>query len=301
MGIRLKFNLLFTGVFLLGLVASGLSAYYILQQNAKEEVLHTASVMLSSASAIRGYTISEIKPLLTRQQRRQFLPQSVPAYAATQNIRRLQKNHPDYIYKEATLNPTNPQNRATSWEVDIIEWFNNHPEKKEFIGQRQTPTGPSLFLSRPIVVKQEACLNCHGIPSEAPETMKVLYGTANGFGWKHGSIIGAQIVSIPMTVPYQRAETALVTFLGSLVGVFFLVAILLNIFLNTMIINRIKKMSKIAKDISLGENETEEFDSKGKDEISSLAASFNRMRLSLTNAMDMLEETTQMSTKTKIV
>ena len=33
-----------------------------------------------------------------------------------------------------------------------------------------------------------------------------LYGIANGFGWKMNEIIGAQIVSVPMTVPIAARE-----------------------------------------------------------------------------------------------
>ena len=75
-----------------------------------------------------------------------------------------------------------------------------------------------------------------------------------------------------------------------LVGVFILVAVLLNMFLNKLIIRRIKLMSRVANDISLGSGETGEFHYEGSDEVASLAKSFNRMRRSLTSAMDMLEQ-----------
>jgi protein-histidine pros-kinase len=31
--------------------------------------------------------------------------------------------------------------------------------------------------------------------------MIAIYGTNNGFGWKENEIVGAQIVSVPMSVP----------------------------------------------------------------------------------------------------
>ena len=36
--------------------------------------------------------------------------------------------------------------------------------------------------------------------------MIALYGSQNGFGWKPGEIIGAQIVSVPMSTSAVRAE-----------------------------------------------------------------------------------------------
>jgi len=291
MGLRFKFNLILFFAFAIGFVSAGFFAFNILQQNARDEVLHNAGIMMASAMAIRAYTVNEIKPLLARQQKKQFLPQTVPAYAATQNIKRLRVNYPDYTYKEATINPTNPMNRAASWEMDIVEWFRSHPEEKEFIGERDTPTGPALYLSRPIRVKNEGCLNCHGMINDAPETMKALYGSANGFGWKMDQVVGAQVVSVPSTIPYERAERAFITFMGSLLGVFILIALLLNLTLHGMIIRRIRVMSRLANEVSMGGTELPEFEPKGNDEITSLAQSFNRMRRSLGSAINMLDDT----------
>ena len=77
--------------------------------------------------AIRGYTVKEIRPLLTLQMKREFLPQSVPSYAATQNFQAVREMYPEYTYKEAALNPTNPRDHATDWETDIIRIFRDDP------------------------------------------------------------------------------------------------------------------------------------------------------------------------------
>ena len=296
MGLRLKFNLLLLIVFLIGIAASGAIAWRILKMNAEEEVDQLAGVMMSSAKAIRHYTISQIKPLLVAQQRDEFLSQTVPAYAATQTINIMQKRFHDYrdfTYKEATINPTNPDNRATSWENDIIRWFRNQPEStKPKRDYRDTPNGQYMYLSNPIRITKKGCLDCHGHPADAPAPMKAKYGSVNGFGWKMNQVVGAQIVSVPMKVANERAKKAFTVFMGSLIGVFLFVAFLLNIFLNTIIIKRIKRMSSVANDISLGAGQSQDFVIKGNDEVASLAKSFNRMRRSLSNAMDMLEETT---------
>ena len=81
MGLRLRFNLILTAVFALGLLVSGAVSYNLLQQNAREEVIHTANLMIQAARAFRSYTVNEIKPLLARQLDETFLPQTVPAYA----------------------------------------------------------------------------------------------------------------------------------------------------------------------------------------------------------------------------
>ena len=289
MTLTTKINLALSAVFLAGLIITGYITHAILQDNAEREVITHAGMMMESALAARAYTINEIKPLLANELRKKFLPQSVPSYAATQEFRQLRKTHPEYWYKEATLNPTNPTNRSTEWETDIIEHFRNDAGVSQIIGQRQTPTGPSLYLARPIRVKDPDCLSCHGVPRDAPRTMKVLYGSANGFGWKMNEVVGSQIVSVPLSVPFERANYAFRAFLISEVAIFAVIFIVVNVALRLIIIRPVRKMATIADQVSIGDLAVPEFRSDGKDEISQLGHSFNRMRRSVEKAMEMIK------------
>mgnify|MGYP002621023285 FL=1 len=290
MRIATKFNLILISIMLLALTGSGFVSYNMLQDNARREVIQHAGMMLEAAQAIRGYTVGEIRPLLREQMQYKFLPQSVPAYAATQSFNKLRVNHPEYSYKEATINPTNPRNRAVDWENDIIRVFRDNPNRDEVIGIRNTPTGLSLYLSRPIRIKKKGCLTCHGHVSTAPQTMVSLYGNVNGFGWKMDEVVGAQIVSVPMSVPNESANTAFLKFMGMLLVIFIIMIVLLNIMLSRIIIRPIIRMASQANDVSMGNMTSAEFEENGKDELSTLAASFNRMRRSLQKAMRMLED-----------
>jgi len=157
----------------------------------------------------------------------EFHPQSVPAFAATEIFAYLREKFPDYFYKEATLNPTNPRDRATDWESDVVNQFRGDPARAEFIGTRDSSTGTALFLSRPIKVNNVSCLECHSTPDKAPAEMIKLYGGDNGFSWKLDDIIGAQIVSVPVSVPVRMAENAfrvIVAWLGGAFGGILLIA-----------------------------------------------------------------------------
>ena len=291
MRLRTKFNLVLFMVFLVSLVITGLISYRMLQHNARDEVIQNAGIMMQAAFSMRGYTVQQVKPLLEMQLQRVFLPQSVPAYAATEIFNMLRTNYADYTYKEATLNPTNPRDRATDWEADIVQKFRNDSSRLQIIGERDTPTGKSLYLARPIQIKDQNCLVCHSTVDAAPETMIKLYGTANGFGWQHNEIVGAQIVSIPMSVPIQKATSAFYTFMGSLLGIFVLIFVVLNLMLNSIIVRPLARMAQLADEISTGSLNLPEFPATGKDEVSVLARSFNRLRRSLEKAMKMMEET----------
>ncbi|UCE88587.1 MAG: DUF3365 domain-containing protein [Pseudomonadota bacterium] len=290
MGLRLKFNVVLLIAFALGMGGIALVSRAMLEENAREEILHIAGIMMESAVAIRGYTVREIRPLLAVQIKRQFLPQTVPAYAATTNIRGLREKYPEYTYKEATLNPTNPADRATDWETTIIDHFRNNSETTELVGERVTATGPSLYMARPIQIKDPSCLACHGKIDDAPQTMLDRYGNANGFGWRLDEIVGAQLVSVPMSVPLERAEKTFWTFVFALGAVMVGIIVVLNILLHFIVVAPVKRMSAIAHEVSMGKLDVEECTPRGKDEIASLAGSFNRMRRSLDNAMKMLDE-----------
>ena len=155
----------------------------------------------------------------------EFHPQSVPAFAATEIFTYLREKYPEYDYKEATLNPTNPRDRATDWEADIVNQFRKNPALPEFMGQRETPTGDSLYLARPIQIKNVSCLDCHTTAAKAPPEMVKLYGPGNGFGWKMDEIIGAQVVSVPMSIPLGMANETWKDLMLWLVGAFAAIAV----------------------------------------------------------------------------
>jgi len=289
MKLSIKFNLVLILVLGLGFVATGWMAQRILLENARQEVVERAGMMMEGAGAIRNYTVTEIKPLLAMQMKREFLPQSVPAYSATTTFDKMRETHPEYHYKEATLNPTNPRDRAVDWEADIIKHFDDFPDDKTLIGERDTATGRSLYMARPIRITNPACLSCHRTPEEAPKTQLARYGDSNGFGWQLDEVIGAQIVSVPLEVAIQKAEKTFYTFMAALAAVFLFIIIVLNIMLRSIVIRPVMRMSALAEQISTGDIEGTEFNERGNDEISKLGASFNRMRRSLEKAFNMLE------------
>jgi HAMP domain-containing protein len=262
----------------------------VLQANARDEVLQRAGLMMDAARAMRGYTIDEIKPLLVPHMTEVFFPQTVPAYAATQAFDKLRESQPEYIYKEATLNPTNPRDRATDWETHLIQQFRNHSSQTQIVGTRQTATGPSLYMARSIQISNPGCLACHSTPDAAPVSMIDLYGAANGFGWQLDEVIGAQVVSVPMTVANDKARKTLLTVMGLLTGGFLLTAIVLNVMLRHIVITPAIRMSAIADEVSKGNLDAPEISSSGRDEIATLGESFSRMRRSLEKAMKMLED-----------
>ena len=284
-----KFNLAILAVAAVALILSAVVSYMVLHSNARDEVLQNASVMMESANASSDYTNAQVRPLLETQLKYKFIPQSVPAFAGIEQFNELRKNYPDYTFKAATLNPTNPRNHATDWEIDIVNQFRQSAAKTEVIGERATQTGRSLYLARPIQIKDPACLTCHSTPDAAPRTMVETYGSANGFGWKVNEIVGANIVSVPTSVPVQRANYTFRIFLLSLLVVFAFTIGMLNVMLYLFVIRRVKRLSKLADEVSLGNLDAGEFQTRSKDEIGVLTEALGRMKTSMVQAIKMLD------------
>jgi protein-histidine pros-kinase len=284
-----KFNLIFVLVMALGVAVSGFISRSMLQEQARQEVVSIGRLLMEQALAVRGYTSGQITKLLQEQMKTEFLPQSVPSYSATEVLGTLHTKYPEYAYKEATLNPTNPRDRATGWEVDIVNAFRNNAELKELVGERDTPTGKSLYISRPLRITNPACLQCHSSVEAAPKTMVDKYGPANGFGWQLNEVVGAQVVSVPMALPLQRADDNFKLFVGSLVAVFVVVGIVLNLMIWMVVVRPVTRLSELADRVSQGEMNAPEFTAASRDEIGVLTESFARMRASVVQAMKMLD------------
>jgi HAMP domain-containing protein len=290
MKLKAKFNVVILAIFSVGLLVTGYLSFTILHANARKDAVERATLVMEAATAIEAYTQLEVEPLLAPHMGENFLPQSVAAYAAIQALNKMGDNYSDYSYKAAVLNPTNPRDKAFEWEADVVEAFRADPSVKKVEGVRPTTHGDSLYLARPIKITNKACLVCHGDPEKAPKTLLKKYGPANGFGWKVNEIVGAQIVSVPLTGSLQEARLAFVVIMGLLVVMFATFIIVLNAMLKSIVISPATTMSKIADQVSKGDLEVPAFDVSGTDEMATLAGSFNRMRRSVERAMRMLDK-----------
>jgi protein-histidine pros-kinase len=286
--LRLKFNLVLVGIFAIGTTAVLAVSREQFLHDAQADVTRQSSLIMESALAVRGYTTTRIKPHLDPKLAEVFLPETVPAFAATETINILRKKYPDYGYKEAALNPTNPRDLAQEWEASIIRNFREDPAATEAVGERFGQYGKQWYVARPIRITNASCLTCHSTPTAAPASLVLAYGQSNGFGWNLNEVIGAQIVTVPMAVPLAQADAAFRTFVIAIGAVLALTLVVLNIMLSRLIIRPVTAVAKAAEAISLGKNNVAEFSEKGSDEVADLRRSFNRMRRSLVVAMSMI-------------
>jgi len=290
MSLLVRINLILGATLLLAAIALSYGCRSLLQSNAKLEVMREASLMLDSALAIRNYTSAEILPLLEARMKAEFPPQGVPFYAATQNFLKLREQHPQYAYKEATLNPTNLRDRATDWEADLVQHFRNDPRTHEITGERDTPTGRSLYLARPIHV-DGACLECHSTPAAAPTTLVARYGSDHGFGWQANEVVGASVVSVPLASAAASADSAFRTIMIWIIAVFAAAMLVVDAIVYLLVVRPVRRIAAIADELSVGNISAGDFPGSHASELTALTRAFNRMRTSLEKAMKLLEPT----------
>jgi HAMP domain-containing protein len=286
-----KLNLLLLLIFVGVVAASGLVLSEVLGRNAEKTVASQALTLIETMSSVREYTDTEVNPELAPRLETDewFLPQTVPAYSAREvfeNLRR-REQYSDFFYKEATLNPTNPRDRADAFEAVLVENFRDRPELKEVQGFRTLPSGKLFYVARPLAVTEESCLRCHGTPEAAPASQIATYGKESGFGWELNEIVGAQIISVPASAVLATARNLQFVVIGILSGFFLIAILILNLFLKFAIAKPLKKMAHLSKQVSTG-NMAGEFKHDANDEIGILAASLNRMKVSLEMAMNLL-------------
>ncbi len=198
-----------------------------------------------------------------------------PALATRELSELASKSSIGATFRVTSKNYRNPKNKPDSLEMHAI----NALEKKEktFVEQFE---GDTYRYSIPLTVT-EACLKCHDKPENAPKEVIEKYGSERGFGYKVGDIRGIVTVKLKkmsfrsLLSPVANVYTMTIGFIG----------LLLNfVLIKRVIVNRIKKLTSVAKKIEHGNVDIDLSDSYEKDssdEIDKLYSAVDRMRESL--------------------
>jgi len=283
-----RLNLILSLIFTIVLSFFAVISYTMEHKQAKEEVLQTAKLVLEMSLAIRQYTIDEVVPLLKNQSQTNFLPQKVPSYVAINTFKRLKNRLENFDYKENALNPKNPLNRASEWEVEIINTFRENNDLVLLNGYRNTQSANLMYLATPVKVSDQACLKCHSTSSVAPEEIVKQYGE-NGFGWKMNEVQGARIITVPTSLAHQKAQKSVLTLLISIICMFALIMVTINLILKKSVIQPILQLSNIAEQISFGKKNIDYFPHNKTYELNKLIASIQRLKISRNKTLNLLK------------
>ncbi len=291
MKIGTKVNLILVIVFVVGLLISGTALSKVLENKTENEVSSKALMLMETANSVRKYTNDKVQPLLLPKldTQEKFIPESIPTYSVREvfEIFRKQKEYSNFLYKDATLNPTNLRDKADDFETNIVKQFRQNQASLTTSGFRTTSGEKLFYTAKPFKIEQESCLRCHSTPEQAPKSQLNTYGREHGFGWKLNDIVGTQIIYVPAQDIFNSANRSFLIVLGVLVTIFTAIIAVINLLLKQSVLQRIQRIAIVAEQVSVG-NMDASFGKQDKDEIGALAEAFNRMKYSLEIALKML-------------
>ena len=283
MGIRVRSLLVMGLLGLVAIVVIGVTSYQLSMKNAREEAKIKSNIILNYAMATKSYMKNVQKPLVKKLvDADRFYPELMSGFVSARGTFEIfNKNFPGYIFKQATLDPLNPYNRATQQETRMIEAFGTDSTLRSSEGRLLRNGEEFFYFAQPIKVDSRNCLTCHGDPADAPRDQVQVYGTENGYNWSLNDTVAAFVIYIPTAAAKAAASQLSVTLILISAAGILLVMLFLWFFLDRSVVLPIVHLAKRTESFSLGENLDEPIATRSKTEIGSLAKAVERLRISL--------------------
>lgn len=210
-----RFTLLLITIYAVSLALMTVVTYLVVRENAIRDAAVAGRLYLAAFGAVKHYIAEELRPVFYKEFPGRFIVQGMSrSYAASRVAMRVQRELPNYQYKNASLNATNPLNEADEFEKDIITLFAGNRSVREWQGFRKK--GDAQFYSMAVAGDPFTgdCLKCHGNPDDAPAELRARYGTIRGFNARAGDLLDATFVYIPIGVPLADARKIVQVFIG---------------------------------------------------------------------------------------
>jgi HAMP domain-containing protein len=272
--------------FIVALIIGAGGAYFVLHQRAVRHTAAEAGRLLTVATAVRTYTTRDVEPAVAKDDKT-FRAVTVPAFGAQSVFRTAQQSNSGYVYREPALNPTNPHDLPTPFEVDLINKFRADTGLKELAGVRKDGEGSVYYLARPIRA-QPVCLTCHDTPERAPAAMVAKYGPHNGFGWNRDEVVAIQSLTVPAAAESRETGEIAMILAGGLLLVFVVTYFALTWAIDSLLVRPLRSLALAADAASTGGDVNVAVAASGAHEIHEVAVSIERLRTSLNKSLQRL-------------
>ena len=272
----------------------------------QEEALHKAELVMAAVDANRAYVQEVLRPrMYSLLGQDSFVIEAMStSYVSRVVMEKFKEDLPDIFYRRVAINAKNPEFEANQRELEMIRYFNNHPQAASWQGIRSV-AGEQYFVKISPVRYEDSCLHCHGRPEDAPGSIVAAYGNTRGFFKKKDQVSSVVSVGIPVEEGLHRiGEFALSVFSTVFLSFFFLYAII-AFFFNKLIIQNIRTLLDIFR-LNLTDEKGEQLymQARSMDEIGELNATatliarhLKENRLQLTDYGENLEEKVEERTK----
>ncbi len=262
-------------------------SYRVSVEEALGDARTQGAIVFNLMDSARTYFGKSQRPLVTELvEDDRFYPEIMSGFVMSRGVWEIfEKRFPGYKFKQATLDPLYPPNKADGDEVNLIKMFAADANVKNTEGNMTKDGISYYYFARPIVVA-DACLRCHGDLEDAPKDQIEIYGTETGYGWQKGEVVSTSIVYVPLDNAMAAAKKAALRLfaLGS-AGIFFLVGAFW-FFLSSGVVKPLVKLQKKTNQISLGQALNTGVSVNSKDEIGDLAMAIDRLRISTAKLLE---------------
>lgn len=230
--------------------------------------------------AIREYVAEKVRPVMfDLVDEGKFIPETMStSFVARSIFEKVQHHFPNYIIKFASGNPRNPLNQAGPEELNMIRYFNDHPDNSIWTGG--IAIGDRKYIATFSAMRmKKACLRCHGDPKDAPIELIKRYGPDASFYRPLGEVVGMDTIAIPSDIIKNQIISEKFKNIGFLGAVILLLSASLIFIFKFVITDRLTvitdhflDLEKLSKKLKI-----RNIDIKGQDEIAILAKSFNKL------------------------
>ncbi len=210
------------------------------------EALDKSAVVLEEVEAIRGYVKDELRPVVSSLVGRdRFVIEAMSStYVSLRIMERFGQKMDGIRFRRVSLNPLNPDNMADSYEEEMFDWFDEHPEKRLWQGI-VNKDGQDFFVSILPDYFETGCLKCHGDPGQVPRELIKRYGTRHGYRFVAGELGGLDSIWISVARPLALARRdSLVVFVVILAAVLAALFVL-HVFFDRLVLSRLTHISSL--------------------------------------------------------
>jgi hypothetical protein len=198
-----------------------------------------------------------------------------PALAQREFSEAVERSASPAKFRVTSLNYMNPVNKPDAFEERALNKIKGAGLKEYY------EVLPGSFRYARTLYHKKSCISCHGDPNDAPNDVKVRYGTEHGFAFKEGDVAGIISVRVPTKPFMDVALSVIAPWQIALVVVAFLVSFL---FIRIAVVRPIQRLTAATTEISVG-NEAdlgvEGLDERSGNELHQLALATERLRTSL--------------------
>lgn len=205
--IHLKYNFKLIILFFILLYCIIAILFFNFYKNlAIQDTQQEAISILNTMKASRKYIEEVQRPLISNLKLKGDLPNNFfdPRILSSSYITKeifdilLSNKKIHFKYNLASINPTNPKNRANAFEAKILQRFRKGKIKKYFEIKKEK-NEDIFYMALPISKNKPSCLECHGDPKIAPPGMIAKYGNTTGFYEKVGEIRALISLRVPVS------------------------------------------------------------------------------------------------------